>query len=287
MVIKKFCFPSSPDPSTDQTKWEKESDDVDQVISTKVKNNHLVDIGCGNGEFLRYSLNSKFYSRVSGIDIDDTALSTSGCQISPGLSNHSDYHYFATKVNNKVLSERIRQTEAAVYKIDFAKPVKFREVVTKVEDHTLETKEASVPGHLIVTLIEVIEHIELDKHKALLMNIFAGLKPDLVIFTTPNKDFNKFFGMKDSEMRHWDHKFEFTEQEFKDYCHRITNTYDYSVDFSQGIRYTDKARIAAVVKKNSNLENLNWEPISATQVAVFSAKTVDLARLRRHNVHSS
>jgi hypothetical protein len=44
------------------------------------------------------------------------------------------------------------------------------------------------------------------------------MKPEIVIMTTPNITFNKFFGNKENELRNSDHKFEFTEEQFLYFC---------------------------------------------------------------------
>lgn len=61
-----------------------------------------------------------------------------------------------------------------------------------------------------MTLSEVIEHIKEENHSTLFRNIFEIVQPDLFIITTPNKDFNKFFGLKDDELRKPSHFFEWT-----------------------------------------------------------------------------
>jgi len=44
-----------------------------------------------------------------------------------------------------------------------------------------------------ITLIEVIEHIEMEHLKNLEINVFKNIAPNLVIVTTPNYEFNRFF----------------------------------------------------------------------------------------------
>ena len=52
-----------------------------------------------------------------------------------------------------------------------------------------------------------------------------------MIVTTPNKDFNKFFGMKDEQLRHWDHKYELSEGEFREWAISIGGMYGFDVEF--------------------------------------------------------
>ena len=45
----------------------------------------------------------------------------------------------------------------------------------------------------IITLIEIIEHLEISQLEKLEENVFGFLKPKKVIVSTPNSDFNVFF----------------------------------------------------------------------------------------------
>lgn len=47
-------------------------------------------------------------------------------------------------------------------------------------------------------------------------NVFSFIRPKVVIFTTPNSEFNVLFpGLVG--FRHYDHKFEWTREEFQDW----------------------------------------------------------------------
>lgn len=69
---------------------------------------------------------------------------------------------------------------------------------------------------LVITMVEVIEHIYESKHEALFENIFS-LAPDYLIITTPNREFNRFFNMEQGQVRDADHKFEYDRNEFNDF----------------------------------------------------------------------
>jgi hypothetical protein len=63
-------------------------------------------------------------------------------------------------------------------------------------------------GFDAAALVEVIEHIDLDRLDSVERVVFACAKPQLVVVTTPNREYNaKFEGMKPGEMRHADHRF--------------------------------------------------------------------------------
>jgi hypothetical protein len=82
------------------------------------------------------------------------------------------------------------------------------------------------PQKCAITLIEVIEHI--DQYKALTDIVFGLYQPEVVIITTPNKEFNFYFGL--NGVRHWDHRFEWTRKEFEEYCEEVKGRYGYGFE---------------------------------------------------------
>lgn len=78
------------------------------------------------------------------------------------------------------------------------------------EPSNLEIKEKS---HVLLT--EVIEHMEHAQAVELLKALSVKNFEKLVI-SVPNKDFNKHYLLEENQIRHWDHKWEPTELEFKE-----------------------------------------------------------------------
>ncbi|XP_042222136.1 uncharacterized protein LOC121866489 isoform X2 [Homarus americanus] len=89
-------------------------------------------------------------------------------------------------------------------------------------------------GSQVVTMIELIEHLEISELHALVKCVFQAVRPNLIIITTPNADFNKYFpGHTPGSFRHWDHKFEWTAEEFRHWCQElIEDNSSYSVEYS-------------------------------------------------------
>ncbi|XKL66715.1 hypothetical protein PGB90_010135 [Kerria lacca] len=75
----------------------------------------------------------------------------------------------------------------------------------------------------IVVGIELIEHLSPQEFELLPSVVFGFIKPKIVIFTTPNHDFNKLF-LKQG-FRHSDHKFEFSRKEFQNWTNGIVQEY--------------------------------------------------------------
>lgn len=70
--------------------------------------------------------------------------------------------------------------------------------------------------NVCVLCTEVIEHMEQNELNEF-VNFIDKNEPEKVVITTPNSSFNENYLLEDDEMRHDDHKFEFTETEFEDW----------------------------------------------------------------------
>ena len=94
-------------------------------------------------------------------------------------------------------------------------------------------------------MLEFIEHIPQLSHAQVMSNVFA-LEPDLVLVTTPNKEFNKFFNLREDEVRDPDHKFEYNTAQFEEWV-RTHSSELYEVEVS-GVKYPNPARILGQYK---------------------------------------
>jgi 3' terminal RNA ribose 2'-O-methyltransferase Hen1 len=105
-------------------------------------------------------------------------------------------------------------------------------------------KPQSLPGSLfyydsrlqnkdIIILCEVIEHIEEERLPNIFDTIFNDYRPKTLIVTTPNQEYNVLYEMEE-EMRHDDHRFEWTRAQFAQNVETWTEKYPYQVSI-QGI----------------------------------------------------
>ncbi|MDQ6598977.1 3' terminal RNA ribose 2'-O-methyltransferase Hen1 [Bacillus salipaludis] len=85
----------------------------------------------------------------------------------------------------------------------------------------------------IMILCEVIEHIDEARLGRIFRMIFQDYRPQVLIVTTPNQEYNVVYEM-DEEMRHNDHRFEWTRNEFQQKCAEWIAGCSYRVQF-QGI----------------------------------------------------
>ena len=86
-------------------------------------------------------------------------------------------------------------------------------------------------GKDLAIAAEVIEHIDLDRLDAFERSVFEFAKPGIVIVTTPNCEYNSVFeNMEAGQMRHTDHRFEWTRREFQTWADRVCETYQYEAE---------------------------------------------------------
>jgi hypothetical protein len=114
-----------------------------------------------------------------------------------------------------------------------------------------------------IILIEVIEHLHwenLDKFFQIILEFF---NTQYIIVTTPNKEYNVLYALKEDQLRHWDHKFEFTRSQFLNLCDKKANLFGYSViyegigEFNQ--EYGHPTQVAIFNRINKLLKNNVFE----------------------------
>lgn len=120
-------------------------------------------------------------------------------------------------------------------------------------DEYLQVTNPDYPVDVICS--EVIEHLELKDVEEFLTQIVEIPNVQRIVITTPNADFNVFYALK--EFRHNDHKFEFSELDFKNYMidfiskYSLTNLFTFKfegvgdsvngIHVSQAIIFTRKS----------------------------------------------
>ena len=79
---------------------------------------------------------------------------------------------------------------------------------------------------------EVIEHLDLPRLAAFKRSVFEFTRPGIVLMTTPNVEYNVLFEtMQPGSLRHKDHRFEWTRQQFQDWANAAAAQYGYRVTF--------------------------------------------------------
>ncbi|MBT2730255.1 3' terminal RNA ribose 2'-O-methyltransferase Hen1 [Bacillus sp. ISL-75] len=82
----------------------------------------------------------------------------------------------------------------------------------------------------VMVLCEVIEHIDEYRLTRVFETIFKDYRPEVLIVTTPNQEYNVVYDMNE-EMRHHDHRFEWTRAQLHQKVEDLTKIYPYQVSY--------------------------------------------------------
>jgi 3' terminal RNA ribose 2'-O-methyltransferase Hen1 len=152
----------------------------------------VVDLGCGSGKLLKRLLAERQFTEILGVDV--------GTQ---------DLEIAARRLRFDTLSERQRAR-------------------IRIVQGALTYRDQRIEGFDAAALVEVIEHIEPDRLASVERVVFEFAKPGLVVVTTPNREYNaKFEGMAPGQLRHADHRFEWTRAEFQAWVEGVAGRFGY------------------------------------------------------------
>lgn len=156
----------------------------------------LLDLGCGEGKLLRALLEERSFETITGADVSYRALEIA---------------------RRRLKLDRLSETQL--------KRINLLQTALTYRDQRLA-------GYDAATIVEVIEHLDLPRLDAFKRSVFAFTRPGIVLLTTPNVEYNGLFeGMQPGSLRHKDHRFEWTRQQFQDWADAAAAQYGYSVTF--------------------------------------------------------
>jgi 3' terminal RNA ribose 2'-O-methyltransferase Hen1 len=155
----------------------------------------VLDLGCGEGKLIRQLIKHKQFTEIVGMDVTYNEL----------LKAKERLHFDEMSSKQK---ERI-----------------------KLFQGSLTYRDKRLEGFDAAAVVEVIEHLDLNRLKAFNRVLFEFAKPKTIVLTTPNKEYNVLWESLDAEsMRHEDHRFEWTRKEFAEWANRIAEKYNYKVE---------------------------------------------------------
>lgn len=103
----------------------------------------------------------------------------------------------------------------------------------KLIQGSLTYRDNRLSGFDAATLVETIEHIDVDRLDAMEGVVFQFPRPGVVMVTTPNREYNvRFEGMAPGQLRHGDHRFEWARQEFQSWAINVAERFGYEVSFA-------------------------------------------------------
>jgi len=157
----------------------------------------VADLGCGEGALTAALLADPSFTEVVAADVSSRAL--------------------------EVAERRLRLDRM---------PERQRDRLRLIQS-SLTYRDERLAGLDALVLVEVVEHIDLPRHSALERTIFTDAAPALVIVTTPNAEHNvRYEFLAPGQMRHRDHRFEWTRDEFATWASRVASERGYEVRFA-------------------------------------------------------
>jgi 3' terminal RNA ribose 2'-O-methyltransferase Hen1 len=157
----------------------------------------VIDLGCGEGNLLRLLIKEKSFTRVAGVDVSRIAL-----------------EHARDKLKIDWLESRLPEAQQK-------RLVLFQGSVTY--------RDKRFRGYDAAALVEVIEHLDENRLDTLTAVIFGNARPETVIISTPNSEYNELYGIV--HFRHVDHRFEWNRARFQSWANETAGCYSYTVSF--------------------------------------------------------
>ena len=158
----------------------------------------VIDLGCGEGKLLSLLIKERSLTKIAGMDVSWQSLERA--------------------------SKRLRLDRM---------PDAMRDRISLFQS-SLTYKDERFSGYDVACVIEVIEHLDINRLNAFEQILFGVTKPRTVIITTPNIDYNENYEfLKEGNLRHSDHRFEWSREEFEKWTEKISIQYGYTVEMEQ------------------------------------------------------
>ncbi|HEX9066958.1 MAG TPA: 3' terminal RNA ribose 2'-O-methyltransferase Hen1 [Streptosporangiaceae bacterium] len=156
----------------------------------------VADLGCGEGALVAALLADPAFSQVIAADVSARAL---------------------TVTERRLKLDRL--------------PDRQRERISVLQT-SLTYTDRRLAGLDAAVLMEVIEHIDPARLPAMERCVFAVAAPSLVVVTTPDAEYNpRYEFLAPGAMRHPDHRFEWTREQFAGWASGVAARHGYQVRF--------------------------------------------------------
>ncbi len=158
----------------------------------------VLDLGCGSGKLLGRLLKASQFTRICGVDASTHEL--------------------------EIAAERLHLSEMAPSQ---------RERILLLHG-ALTYRDRRLAGFDAAAIVEVIEHIDPPRLSAFADAVFGAAHPKTIILTTPNAEYNaRYEALDEGQLRHADHRFEWTRAEFSAWASAAAIKFGYAVTFDQ------------------------------------------------------
>jgi 3' terminal RNA ribose 2'-O-methyltransferase Hen1 len=156
----------------------------------------VLDLGCGEGRLLKMLLREGQFTRILGVDVSFYSL--------------------------QIAARRLRLKEMSPEQ---------RERIELLQS-ALTYRDKRLRGFDAAALVEVIEHLDLERLPALERAIFEFARPATVVVTTPNREYNAQYALPEDKLRHSDHRFEWTRAEFAIWVQQVAEKFGYTANIT-------------------------------------------------------
>ncbi|WP_328779938.1 3' terminal RNA ribose 2'-O-methyltransferase Hen1 [Streptomyces canus] len=156
----------------------------------------VLDLGCGQGQLVQALLKDPKFTEIVGVDVSVRAL---------------------TIASRRLKLDRMGERMASR---------------VQLFQGSLAYTDKRLKGYDAAVLSEVIEHLDLPRLPALEYAVFGAARPRTVLVTTPNVEYNvRWESLPAGHVRHGDHRFEWTRQEFRAWASSVAERHGYDVEF--------------------------------------------------------
>jgi 3' terminal RNA ribose 2'-O-methyltransferase Hen1 len=209
-ALARLLEDDQPDPDVSERGHDREEEQVEQPLGLRDQRiaavtraledagaRRILDLGCGVGRLLQALLRGGSFEKVVGMDVSFAALERA-----------------ARRLHLQEMSPKQRER-------------------IELFQGSLTYRDRRFEGFDAAALVEVIEHLEPSRLGAFERVLFDFARPSTILVTTPNAEYNaRFEGLPAGRLRHRDHRFEWTREQFRAWAGSAADRYGYAVRFA-------------------------------------------------------